>query len=1171
MSQLPVIYLFFCVCANICLAELTATPAVEASAPVLEAAPPSAQRLQEDAGIEAAPSESECAAEEVPGSGKISAAAQSQAATIIHGASALAAVADGGLAQLPGAGSVVIPTIQAAMVYKIGALYGCHLDRSKALTVVTYLASNHVKKAIAKEVIGFIPFMGNIVKSSITLFMTEGIGKMAENMLRCGTTSQELLFQAAEFKPNGANAGSNALNVEPPETESRARHLFHTVTDYLANLDIGSLTKEEAWLRLKQLVSMQGQDQLLNEVRSASGPDELLQLVRRHTWNLEVVEAALHALEERFDPSTGACLAVDFVVERIWVPEASDVEGRAAVSHYLHGCTRHARLETQAAIFHAAARLIVEAANGARWGIQPVALQSAVQLFEQTVTSAVEVDAIAASRKLPSLFGGLLRVFSQGEPSACEALRTVLRIERRVAQDLAKDPAPWAAVRHLHQLDNPEVRSDAYLCLAELRADMTKLLQLPAIPSEAELPSLPATPSRGERDSEQNGGTLQNALAAIVGQRCMLERLQGHPGFARLKHKGLWRDDMPLVLLLTGPSGTGKTLLARTLAEAFLGRPIKELEGSGQYRIFHMSFFSLMEDQKSFFGPPKGIVGTGDLPELLKEWPNAVVLLDEVEKAHPSFARALLKVFGENGAVYDPRTGKDVPTTNATFILTSNLGKEFITDHVISRGNPDQDYRCEEYAQIHKDMKKALKEPLVDGRPNFFMESELRSRVNDVLPFIHFSPKEVEEGVRRFLAHEAKTFAKGPEFKNAMLAWDPSVVPFLAAEYQRRREEGLRGVQVQLQVRVREVVQTAIEANLLESFGAVVLRTPHPLDNDGSGRLDARLVPPSGIARSARSALVQDGGRQRAEGTVDGSLASWAWGSESAPQASTTNSDGGHASAWFSDKTWDVARDWDWSLTWQQVREFLWEWRFPLAIFVAMVFASSSAPVLGAVASSTAMAAPAASAPAATLGTAGAAAATAWLPSIVAMLQLALSAGTTAMPILTAAYAWQHRREIVAIIWIVFAAGTLPTLIRSALRLWELWRCTASRLAIWGCNGAMSPQCCHGQRSDGRIQGEQRSPQASGKPKRRRPARSPPPKQRMEAGRWTEPLRSNSTRSMPIVALAGPSGPQEIVTVMGRTVLECSTPERQDETESGRIDDGFGNVGGIVAAEDEVQ
>jgi len=330
------------------------------------------------------------------------------------------------------------------------------------------------------------------------------------------------------------------------------------------------------------------------------------------------------------------------------------------------------------------------------------------------------------------------------------------------------------------------------------------------------------------------------------------------------------------------------------------------------------------------------------------------------------------------------------------------------------------------------------------------------------------------------------------------------------------------------------------------------------LETGTSGRLDARLVPPSGVVGSVRRAVMQDVDRQRAEGTMDGSFASWVWRSVSAPSAGHIDSDGGHASAWLPDRQWDFTRDWDWNLAWQQVREFLWEWRFPLAIFAAMVVAASSAPALGVVASSTAMAsAPAASAPVAGLGIAGAAAATSWLPSVVAMLQLAFSAGSTAMPILTAAYAWQNRREIVAIIWILLGVLMLPTLVRSALRLWELWRCTASRRAVWGHSGAASPQCARGPRSDGRVQGEQGSQHASGKPKRRRPARSPPPRHCMEAGRWAERRGPSPAPFTPVVAFAGSTEPQEIVTVMGRTVLERPTAEINDETESRCIHNRF--------------
>merc|ERR1712050_118239 len=120
-------------------------------------------------------------------------------------------------------------------------------------------------------------------------------------------------------------------------------------------------------------------------------------------------------------------------------------------------------------------------------------------------------------------------------------------------------------------------------------------------------------------------------------------------------------------------------MLARRLAEVLLGQSISELEAIGRFKTFNMNTFSLAEDKTTFFGPPMGVKGEGVLPEVLKAWPDAVVLLDEIEKAHPSFARALLKIFGENGAVYDPSTKRDFPTGNATFVLTSNLGKDLIT------------------------------------------------------------------------------------------------------------------------------------------------------------------------------------------------------------------------------------------------------------------------------------------------------------------------------------------------------------------------------------------------------------------------------------------------------------------------------------------------------------
>merc|ERR1719424_2614238 len=102
--------------------------------------------------------------------------------------------------------------------------------------------------------------------------------------------------------------------------------------------------------------------------------------------------------------------------------------------------------------------------------------------------------------------------------------------------------------------------------------------------------------------------------------------------------------------------------------------------------------------------------------------------------------------------------------------------------------------------------------PKLDGRHNFFMESELRSRVTEVLPFLPFSPGEVEIAVRRFLSQEAKHFAQVLGVHRVRLTWESSVASAFAADYERHPEEGLRRVQVQLQRAVPEALEAAFDA-----------------------------------------------------------------------------------------------------------------------------------------------------------------------------------------------------------------------------------------------------------------------------------------------------------------------------------------------------------------------
>ncbi|CAK0848646.1 unnamed protein product [Prorocentrum cordatum] len=186
-------------------------------------------------------------------------AADTSARRIVTVAATVASLADSALAQVPGVASIgVVPTIQAAMVYGIGNQYGCHLDRAHALTIVTYLLSHQVKKTMFKEIVGYIPFAGNLIKGSITWFMTAGIGETALRNLRCKSDSQDLLLRARALQ-NGTSEDEG----EDESDEAGGFDIFHTFSDYLVNQD---LTPERFMQMIKQAVVSPGRDELMDKL-----------------------------------------------------------------------------------------------------------------------------------------------------------------------------------------------------------------------------------------------------------------------------------------------------------------------------------------------------------------------------------------------------------------------------------------------------------------------------------------------------------------------------------------------------------------------------------------------------------------------------------------------------------------------------------------------------------------------------------------------------------------------------------------------------------------------------------------------------------------------------------------------------------------------------------------
>lgn len=126
------------------------------------------------------------------------------------------------------------------------------------------------------------------------------------------------------------------------------------------------------------------------------------------------------------------------------------------------------------------------------------------------------------------------------------------------------------------------------------------------------------------------------------------------------------------IFLLAGPPGTGKTYLAKQIARQ-MDRPLLH---------FDMTQMSSPHAATQLFGSPKGYVGSdtfGKLTGGLQEKPDAVILLDEIEKAHPDVFKKFLTAWND-GHVTEASTGTQVSTTRAIFMLTSNIATDELTE-----------------------------------------------------------------------------------------------------------------------------------------------------------------------------------------------------------------------------------------------------------------------------------------------------------------------------------------------------------------------------------------------------------------------------------------------------------------------------------------------------------
>jgi ATP-dependent Clp protease ATP-binding subunit ClpC len=199
----------------------------------------------------------------------------------------------------------------------------------------------------------------------------------------------------------------------------------------------------------------------------------------------------------------------------------------------------------------------------------------------------------------------------------------------------------------------------------------------------------------------------------------------------RRSRAGLADPDRPIgSFLFLGPTGVGKTELARALAEALFG-------SEGRMVRIDMSEFQERHTVSRLVGAPPGYVGyeeAGQLTEAVRRTPYAVLLLDEIEKAHPDVFNILLQVL-DDGRLTDGQ-GRTVDFKNTVVIMTSNLGSDVIGRRRLGFTDGGTETSATDDADLRNRIMSRLRESF---RPEFL------NRIDDIIVFRHLDETQLRQ------------------------------------------------------------------------------------------------------------------------------------------------------------------------------------------------------------------------------------------------------------------------------------------------------------------------------------------------------------------------------------------------------------------------------------------